>query len=272
MLNLYISVSIALAAGGQTLISQLVAAERRDELSSTIVTMFIEMAVISSALSLLTILLSRNILIWLNTPDDCFNDALDYLRITSLGLPLLFGYNAASSVLQGMGNSKGPLVFIAVAAAANLTGNIAFIIVFGLGMAGTAIATVIGQGLSLLLALGALFRRNVELRADLPQLRIILKIGLPMVLRSLSINVTQLVLMGYVNLYGINHATAYSIGDKVVHMANAFQMAAEAGGHLDDRAEYRGKTPRQGKAGRKMQYDSHRKRGAGPVGGVAAVA
>lgn len=239
MLNLYISMSIALAAGGQTLISQLVGAERRDALNATIVTMFIEMAVISCTLALLTILMARNILVWLNTPADCFADALDYLRITSLGLPLLFGYNAASSVLQEMENSKGPLIFIAVAAVANLTGNFVFIIVFGMGVAGTAIAMVIGQGLSLLLALRELFRRDAELRAgfgrgglraDLPKLRVMLKIGLPMVLRSLSINVTQLVLLGYVNLYRLTQATAYSVGDKVVHMANIFQMAARQAG------------------------------------------
>lgn len=243
MLNLFTQISLTLAGGGQVLISQQFGAKRRDEFNSTIGTLFTEMLVISVLMALGTFLFSEAILRWLNTPEESFAGALAYLRITAVGLPLIFGYNAVSSVLRGMGDSRSPLVFIAIAAAVNLVGDILFILWFDLGAAGTAIATVLGQGISLVFSIVVLYRKrerfgfDFRLRSfavDWQKLWIMLKIGFPMTLRALFINVTQMYMTSFVNLYGLTESAAYSIGDKIVHLTYIFSTSARqaAGGMI----------------------------------------
>ena len=238
MLNLFTNVGTSFAAGGQVLISQLSGAKRREDMNSAIGTMFTEMLTLSVIAAAVLILLSRQILSWLNTPEESFSAALAYLRITSVGLPLIFGYNAVSAVLRGMGDSKSPLIFIAIAAGFNLIGDIGFIVLLHMGAAGTAIATVMGQGLSLVFSVTTLYRRrerfgfDFKLRSfavDWKKLGIMLKVGLPMAVRGLFISGTQLLLMGYVNLFGLTESAAYSIGDKIYHLTTIFVTSVGQG-------------------------------------------
>ena len=238
MLNLFSNVGISFAAGGQVLIAQLSGARRRRDMNSAIGTMFTEMLVLSVLAAAILILLSRRILLWLNTPEESFPAALAYLRITSVGLPLIFGYNAVSAVLRGMGDSKNPLVFIAIAALFNLIGDIAFIVLFQMGAAGTAIATVMGQGISLAFSAVILYRRrerfgfDFRLRSfavDWRKLGIMLRIGLPLAVRGICITGTQLLLMGYVNLFGLTESAAYSVGDKIYHLSTIFVTSVGQG-------------------------------------------
>lgn len=242
LLSLFTSLGIAFSGGGQVLISQLIGAKRRDELRATIGTMFTEMFFISVLLAAATLILSRGILVWFNMPEASFDAGLAYMRITCMGLPLIFGYNAVSAVLRGMGDSKHPLIFIAVAAAINLIGDIVFVVCFHLGAAGTAIATVLGQGCSFLFSVFLLYRdrekfgfdfRPRSFVPDRAKLRIMLRLGVPMAFGSCCINGTQLVISRYVNLFGLTQAAAYSIGDKAVQIANIFhQSVRQAAGSM----------------------------------------
>ncbi len=234
MLNLCTMVSTALAGGGQILVSQLYGARKRNEVNSAIGTFFTLTLISSVIIALLGFVCARPILAWMNTPEAAFDAALMYFRVTCVGMPLLFGYNAVSSVLRGMGDSKNPLLFIAIAAVINLVGDLIFVIKCQMGAVGTAYATVIGQGMSLLFSLLLLYRRREQFgfdfklrsfRIDRGHLRIILKIGLPMVLRSCCIQFTQMFLMRYVNLYGVTEATAYAIVTKLTQLMNIFSMA-----------------------------------------------
>ena len=235
MLNLFTQISLTLAGGGQVLISQQFGAKRRDEINPTVGTLFTEMLVISTALAVATFLSASQILRLLNTPPESFDGALRYLRITCIGMPLIFGYNAVSSVLRGMGDSHRPLIFIAIAAVFNLIGDIVFIVVFHMGAAGTAIATVLGQGLSLVFSIIVLYRErdrfgfDFKLKSfavDWGKLKVMLKIGFPMTLRALFINITQMFMIRYVNAYGLAESAAYSICDKIIHLTNIFTTSA----------------------------------------------
>jgi len=235
IMNFYSQVGLTLAGGGQVLISQQFGAKRRDQFNATIGTLFTEMLFISVFLGLVTYFLGPALISWLNTPAESFEGALAYLRITCIGLPLTFGYNAVSSVLRGMGDSRRPLIFIAIAAAFNLIGDVVFVVYFNLGAAGTAIATVMGQGLSLVTSLFVLFRERERFGFDFKpksflvdwaKLKLMLKIGFPMTLRVAFISVTQMYMTSYVNLYGLTESAAYSIGDKIVHLTNIFSTSA----------------------------------------------
>ncbi len=241
MMNLFTHAGMTLTGAGQIYISQLAGAKRRDVLNSTIGTLFTGILVLSAVLAIGTLFAADLILTELNTPEASYAGALSYLRITCFGLPLMFGYNAVSSVLRGMGDSRSPLIFIAIAAGINLIGDLVFIVIFHLGATGTAIATVLGQGISLLFSLTVLYRKrdrfgfDFKLKSfavDWQKLGIMLKIGLPMTLRSLLINVTQLYLVSFVNEYGMVKAAAYAICDKIVHLTSVFTLSSRqaAGG------------------------------------------
>ncbi len=227
-------VGTALAGGGQVLISQLYGAGRREELNSSIGTLLSIMLLSSVVMAVLGFCLARPVLEWMNTPVEAFDGAMDYFRITCVGLPLTFGYNAVSAVLRGMGDSKNPLLFIAIAAVINLVGDLIFVLAFGMGPAGTAYATVIGQGISLIFSLFLLYHRRAHFgfdfrrssfRIDRGHGAVILKIGLPMALRSFFIQFTQMFLMQYINAYGLTEATIYSVASKVNQLANIFSMS-----------------------------------------------
>jgi putative MATE family efflux protein len=236
LLNLFTSISLTMAGGGQVLISQQFGAKRRDELNSTIGTLFTEMFVLSVVLAVVSSIVAPQVLGLLKTPEESFSGALSYLRITSLGLPLIFGYNAVSSVLRGMGDSRSPLIFIAIAAAFNLIGDIVFIVAFHMGAAGTAVATVLGQGISLIFSLTVLYRKrerfgfDFKLKSfavDWKKLWIMVKIGFPLTLRSMFIHLTQMYILRFVNAYGLVESAAYAICDKVVHLTSIFTISTQ---------------------------------------------
>ena len=217
------------AGGGQVLISQQVGAKKREELNATIGTLFSLMLMLSVISGVLCYLFCYEILAWLNTPEEAVESAAAYLKITSVGMPLMFGYHSVASVLRGMGDSKSPLVFIAIAAVLNLILDIVFIACFGLGAVGTALATVIGQGVSLICSLVVLYRKreafgfDFKLRSfavDMAKMKIIVNIGLPMAARSLFIGVTQMFVVAFVNDYGLAQSAAYSIGTKITNLLN----------------------------------------------------
>lgn len=242
LLNLYTHVSTSLAAAGQVLISQYIGARRRDELNSTIGTLFTELFSLSALLAVLTLAFGEALLRFFNTPEESLPSALAYLNITSIGLPLIFGYNAVSSVLRAMGDSRSPLLFIAIATVLNTVLDIVFIVEFDLGVAGTALATVIGQGVSLLFSLALLYRKRDSFGFDFrlrsfavkwEKLGLLLKLGLPLSMRAVLIVSTQLYMIGFVNAYGLVASAAYNVGDKIYHLANIISMSVrEAGGTI----------------------------------------
>lgn len=242
MLALYTLVGTALASAGQVLISQHIGAGRKEELNSTIGTLFSELLAFSVVFAIINLCLGRNILALINTPAESLESALDYLLITSLGLPLMFGYNAVSCVLRAMGDSKSPLLFIAVATVLNIVLDIVFIVCFGLGVAGTALATVIGQGVSLVFSLCLLYRRRESFgfdfrlssfKVDWHKLAVLIKLGLPLSMRGVFIISTQMYLLSFINSFGLAASAAYNVSDKIYHVANIFSMSVrEAGGTM----------------------------------------
>ncbi len=242
MLNLYTIISTSLAAAGQVLISQHIGAGERHELNPTIGNLFTELLGLSVVFAVLTFIFGENLLRLINTPEESLAPALSYLRITSIGLPLIFGYNAVSSVLRAMGDSKSPLLFIAIATVLNTVLDIVFIVAFNMGVAGTALATVLGQGISLLFSLSLLYHRrehfgfDFRLRSFKPiwrRLGLLLKLGLPLSMRGVFIIGTQFYMLSFINSYGVAAAAAYNVSDKIYHIANIFAISVrEASGTI----------------------------------------
>ena len=98
-------------------------------------------------------LLCRNILMWMNTPEDIFADAYIYILIIFMGIPASFLYNILSGIIRSMGDSKTPLAFLTLSSFLNIGLDLLCILVFRMGVAGAAVATVVSQLVSGLLCL-----------------------------------------------------------------------------------------------------------------------
>ena len=130
--------ALGLAIGGTVLIAQYGGAKKYDDQKSTIGTMTTLYIILSALLTVVMVLLTKPILRLLKTPDNAFEEAVRYLTICMLGTVFMFLYNAISAILRGMGDSKRPLYFVAIAAAVNVVGDIVLVGPLKMGAAGAA--------------------------------------------------------------------------------------------------------------------------------------
>lgn len=209
---------------GQVILSQYIGAGQHDRVKGTIGTMFTVTFLMAVLLSVFCSIFLDDFLHLMNTPKECFDLARDYSFVCILGLVFIYGYNLVSAVLRGMGDSKHPLMFIAVATIVNLVLDLVFVAGFGLGPKGAALATVIGQAVSFLWAIFYLYQhkeafgfdfRLQSFRPDREVLPKLAKLGFPMILQSAAINFSMLFVNSFINSYGVVASAVTGIGNKL---------------------------------------------------------
>ena len=143
------SLVTGLTLGGTILVGNYTGMERWDKVKEAIGTTLSVFAVVAVLLTALMLLFEAPLLTVLNTPAESFEATMDYVAICAWGNFFICGYNALSAILRGYGDSVRPLYFVAVACVANVILDVVFVAGFHLGASGTALATVISQGLSI---------------------------------------------------------------------------------------------------------------------------
>ena len=210
------------ASGGMVLIGQQLGAQRYEEIRKSIWTILSSFAILGAGLSILTVVLSPWILRVMNVPEESMAAAHDYMVICGGGLILATGYNVFSAILRGLGDSKSPLIFIAIACGINVFGDLLLVAEFGLGPAGAAYATVAAQGISVLFAawqLQKVYRSDLfvwkTLRIDFSILRSLIKLGLPVAAEGLLGNVSFMFINAMINRHGLVASSAIGVIEKV---------------------------------------------------------
>jgi len=219
---------IGLSMGGTILIGRYFGAKQNKDITETIGTMFTLFGAISLALTICLLMLVHPVTMLLRTPPEAFAQTEDYIFISVLGIAFMFAYNALSAMLRGFGNSKSPLIFVAIACVCNIAGDLLLVAVFGMGPAGAALATILSQGLSALLAVVYLKRRNFRFdfklssfRVNTQKLKILLILGLPMSLQMSLTTVSFMFIMATVNqMSGVLGSAAIGVSAKL----NGFTM------------------------------------------------
>lgn len=210
-----------LAVGGTILVAQFFGAKKEKDVSETIGTMFSLLFLCAVVMSVATILLSTPILKLLNTPAEAMEEAGRYLNICMGGMIFVFGYNAVSAVQRGMGDSKRPLIFVAVAASINIFVDWLFVGVFKMGASGAAWATILSQAISFLCAGVYLSRagfvfdfrpRSFAIKKD--KVLLLLKLGIPSSVQSIVVNLSFLLMTTLVNGFGVNASAAVGVAGK----------------------------------------------------------
>ena len=206
---------IGLAMGGTVLIGQYMGAKNQDALKKVIATLITMLTVISLLLTPIVILLRKPLLLLIRTPPEAFAESERYLVVTMLGVVFIFGYNALSAILRGMGNSKQPLYFVTAACVTNIVLDLLFVVVFDWSAFGAAVATVISQALSVFLCIGYMVKNKFQFDFKLKsfkiygeQLKLILKIGFPTCIQNSVVGISFMFLTALVNIVGGVSASA----------------------------------------------------------------
>ncbi len=227
--------AIGLSSGGTVLVGQCIGAKdhkRAAKIVGNIIISFIAVSLILMAIFLMAypVFLSA-----LNVPAEAMEEAKSYMSICCLGIPLIIGYNIVCALLRAMGDSKSPLVFVAMACVINIIGDLLLTGYFGMGAAGVAISTVIAQGSSFLFSLFFIIRKGMsfpfskkDIRFDAHSTKSIFKVGTPMGLQSILVNLSFLFITAIINSMGVNASAAMGIGDKIVNFAFMPQTAFSA--------------------------------------------
>ena len=175
----------------------------------------------------------------LKAPADAFAGTVIYVRICSAGAVFIVAYNLLGSVFRGVGDSKMPLVTVAIACVLNIVGDLLLVGVFHMGVAGAAIATVFAQAVSVLLSLLIIRRRTLPfrltrqlIRFDGAVIRRILQLGCPVALQDLLVSISFLVLLAIANSMGTVASAGVGVAEKlcafVMLVPSAYMQAMSA--------------------------------------------
>lgn len=181
---------------------------------------------ISVILAIITSLLCAPILKWMQTPDIIFDDAYNYLLITFIGIPFSLSYNLLASIIRALGDSKTPFLFLLIASVLNVAFDLIFIVLFGWGTAGAAIATVIAQGISVILCRRYMHRHFPILKETAPiggirerlsrrNIKTLLGMGIPMGLQFSITAIGSIILQSANNSLGAIYVTAFTASMRI---------------------------------------------------------
>lgn len=214
---------VGLAMGSTVTIGKAVGAKDTRQASYAVgntVTLFMG---VSAVVTVLLLMLVKLIVAAMSTPAEAVAGTVSYLTICFIGIPFITAYNIISSIFRGMGDSKSPMYFIAVACVVNIGLDYLFIGVFGLEAAGAALGTTLAQTVSVLVSLVLIRRRRMglsfgkEYRKPRKNMMMqILKIGIPVAVQDGFIQIAFMVITVIANRRGLNDAAAVGIVEKII--------------------------------------------------------
>lgn len=209
LINLLVNLFLGVSVGANVLVARSYGAGDQETVHRGVHTSILASGITGFFMIFIGLLLSRPLLELMGTPDDVIDQATLYIRIYFIGMPALLLYNFGAAILRAIGDTKRPLYFLLIAGVVNVIFNLIFVILFGLGVAGVAIATVISQYLSAALILLCLIRSDSvcrlipsELRIHKKQLLAILRIGLPAGIQSVIFNFSNVLIQSSINSFG----------------------------------------------------------------------
>ncbi len=222
LMHMLTVIIVGLAMGSTVTIGQAVGAgDRRQAASYTgnTATLFIALSLVLTAVLLIAV---RPIVSLLSTPSEAVSGTVDYLTICFMGIPFITAYNIISSIFRGMGDSKSPMYFVAIACVANIGLDYLFMGAMDMGPKGAALGTTLSQSVSVVIALLVIMRKggiSVE-RSDFvparPVMTKILGIGIPVALQDGFIQISFIIITIIANRRGLNDAAAVGIVEKII--------------------------------------------------------
>ncbi|WP_368271925.1 MATE family efflux transporter, partial [Intestinimonas butyriciproducens] len=216
------SLFMGLSIGGSVVIAQFMGAGDREAVRRSVNTVYGAVMVSVVPLTLFGVLIAGPILHLIRVPADVYDQAHVYLQVIFAGIIGSLGYNINAGILQGLGDSKTPLLFLATACVVNIVLDLVFVLVFDWGVFGVAFATIIAQLCSWIFGVCYVNRkydfiaiRPLHISVDNVLLKRVLKLGVPSGIQQCQFSVAILVLQALINGFGAEFAAGFSAANKV---------------------------------------------------------
>lgn len=214
---------VGLAMGTTVTIGKAIGGKQQEQAAAAVGNTAILFMGVSVAATALLLAFVGQIVAVMSTPGEAISGTVSYLTICFLGIPFITAYNIISSVFRGLGDSKSPMYFIAIACGANIALDYLLIGMFHMGAAGAALGTTLSQTISVAAALVAIFKGKTGIalkkRHIRPKMQImgqILKIGIPVALQDGFIQIAFIVITVIANRRGLTDAAAVGIVEKII--------------------------------------------------------
>jgi putative MATE family efflux protein len=210
--------------GGQIMVAQEVGSGKKEELRITIGTVSSTVFIFAALITIFGLSLHDMILAIMSTPQEALSNARNYLTIVFAGTFFIFGYTLVSAILRGMGDSKHPLMFVAIAAVINLILDYVFMGLLGWDVSGAAIATIISQAISFVISVVFLYRNREGFGFDFKPksfkinggcLKKLTRLGIPFGLQSCAISISMLFVNKFINQYGLAASATFGTGTRI---------------------------------------------------------
>ena len=214
---------VGLAMGATVTIGKAIGGKKLEQASITVgntITLFMGVSIV---MTVLLLLLVKPIVAVMSTPKEAVSETIIYLTICFIGIPFITAYNIISSIFRGLGDSKSPMYFIAIACVVNIILDYLFIGGLHLGAAGAALGTTLSQTVSVIVALCVVLRRKTGItlkrqyfKPQMETMGQILRIGIPVALQDGFIQIAFIVITVIANRRGLNDAAAVGIVEKFI--------------------------------------------------------
>ncbi len=235
--NLIVNLFIGLSVGANVLVARFYGAGQDGELKEMVQTAIATALAGGVILVFLGFFISGPALGWMGTPEDVIEHSVLYMRIYFAGMPFMMVYNFGSAVLRAVGDTKRPLYYLLIAGVVNVVLNLIFVIVFSMGVAGVAAATVASQAISAALVVRCLIQTDSAYRLVLQGMKIapdklikMVQIGVPAGMQGALFSISNVLIQSSVNSFGsvamAGNTAASNIEGFVYTAMNAFHQAA----------------------------------------------
>lgn len=242
LINLIVNLLIGLSVGASVCVANFYGAGREKDVRETVHTAMLISVIGGVIVSVVGMVFAKTFLGWMGSPDDVIDQATLYLRIYFVGMPLTMAYNFASAIFRALGDTKRPLYYLAVSGLVNVILNLIFVIVFKMGVAGVAIATVVAQAVSTTLIILCMIRSHSVIHLQRDMLRIhgdklkeIVRVGLPAGLQGTIFSISNVLIQSSINSFGSiaiagNSASSNLEGFMYTSMNSVYQAALSFAG------------------------------------------
>ena len=222
-----VNIATGLSTGASVVVAQLLGARRTNEIKKAMSTTFIFAVAVAVGISLLGVIFARTIMGWVQVPEELMADSVTYMMIFVGGSIFLMIYNFFAAMLRALGDSRTPLVFLIISTLLNIAGDLFFVIVLKMGVAGVAIATVIAEAISAILC--AIYCRSKveyfqygkgEFVFDKVLFKDIFRLSVPSAIQFGAGSLGFTLVQGLINSFGTSYIAAYTATSKLEGFAH----------------------------------------------------
>ena len=240
IMNCMTFIAMGFSSAGQVLIAQYIGAKQHDKLSRFVATMSAALFGFACCVTGIGLLFRREIMELMHTPPEAFAEALAYAGISMAGIVFVYGYNAVSAILRGMGDAKHPFYFISLAALLNIVLDVIFVMQMGTGAKGAALATILSQGVSFLLCAAFIYKNRDRyhlsitlgqfFRPEKEMLISLLKLGVPMAIKNAAVQFSKMFVNSWVNSFGVAVSAFAGVANKINMSVNMMSNSVNTAG------------------------------------------